>query len=956
MNSYKAPTAAEVQAVLLKIPTFHLRRAFYEGLRNPRWVTPLFEAGAFTNPPEPQQTNDGYIRDVYWPEISYLSRVAADAPTDVVDVLLSLKDSDNAWVKRSTFEIGSKIPAAEGARLKPLLDAWATTGLGWRTDPIDQVSFAVALLEGGQTKVGRWLANYLFAPRPSKSDDPFRRNPELVLEEYWYQEELPRIVPALGADALKAVAGWLARYAEFVGYAKDEHDFSGMVRPSIRSREDSHPSTEDSLVDAVRDSAVSAMLDDPDGTTKVLLGTSVQLLRKIAMFVVAESIRQRTEAGLDARYLLAVAERLLADESSDDENLLVEYAELAQAVATVDTNSLDVINGFIAYAHAEDLKWIREQLVDEGTPEDEAAAKITERANRYKHRLLSAIGHDALPPQLRTELAELDARYGAIEEAPTPHGMVTTWSGPNPFSTQDEMAAMSPTELVEHLASWHDTGVGWGPEPSHEGQGRELSGLLTTNPLALRGVSELVQRLRPTYLRAILHGWEAALKADLELDWSQVAELIRAVVAHGGTSSFPVEGGTHDDDMDFRGAKSAAVGLLEELAKKRDAVSIPEESLALFADLLIDDADDETAWAEYDQYEAGANGWDPLTMSLNWQWPKRLRGLIYLVTRAADPPWKQRALAAVERELARQDRHGAGRAVLGENTARLFNDSPDWLKSHVEDFYGSQHSFSGQQQVALTTALATHRYHRDLYDLLSGPMAAAIGFDGDLARGWRSESDPIQRIGEWTIDALIYGHKATQNSLVHAFFTTASAKIRGDSLGTVAWAFFRAVKVDDPIRDRYAALWDERVRHVRDHPEDYEELKGFYWCAKGDKFDVEWWLPRLQEALELEPAIATERYMIGKELARASSIDPATTFAVLKLLLQGRNEDGMVSFDLTRNAVPVVIANAMSAGESDLKIAAETYMNELGAKGNLQLEGEVNAVLEGRVGANDVLD
>ncbi|MBM0226120.1 hypothetical protein [Micromonospora sp. ATA51] len=177
MSSYKTPSKADVQAVLLKIPTFQLRRVFYEGLKNPRWVRPLFEAGAFTNPPEPENTDDGYIRDVYWPEISYLTRVASEASTDVVDVLLSLANSNNAWVRRAAFEIGSKIPAAEGARLKPLLQAWTTTpgGFGWRTDPRELVSFAITLLEGGEIKTGRWLANNLFAPKPSVSDDPFRR-------------------------------------------------------------------------------------------------------------------------------------------------------------------------------------------------------------------------------------------------------------------------------------------------------------------------------------------------------------------------------------------------------------------------------------------------------------------------------------------------------------------------------------------------------------------------------------------------------------------------------------------------------------------------------------------------------------------------------------------------------------------------------------------------------------
>jgi hypothetical protein len=85
MPKYRVPTQEQVEATLLKIPTFQLRRVFYEGLENPLWVRPLLQAGAFTNPPEPQATDDGYLRDVYWPEISYLTRIAPQAPGDVVD-------------------------------------------------------------------------------------------------------------------------------------------------------------------------------------------------------------------------------------------------------------------------------------------------------------------------------------------------------------------------------------------------------------------------------------------------------------------------------------------------------------------------------------------------------------------------------------------------------------------------------------------------------------------------------------------------------------------------------------------------------------------------------------------------------------------------------------------------------------------------------------------------------
>jgi hypothetical protein len=62
----------------------------------------------------------------------------------------------------------------------------------------------------------------------------------------------------------------------------------------------------------------------------------------------------------------------------------------------------------------------------------------------------------------------------------------------------------------------------------------------------------------------------------------------------------------------------------------------------------------------------------------------------------------------------------------------------------------------------------------------------------------------------------------------------------------------------------------------------------------------------------------------------------------------------MVSFDLSRNAVPMVIANALRSGEDDLRQEADRYMNELGAKGNLGLEAEVHAILEGTVTVEDL--
>lgn len=954
MPSFRAPTSDQVRATLLKIPTFQLRRVFYEGLENPLWVRPLLEAGAFTNPPEPEPTGDGYIRDTYWPEIAYLTRIAPQAPDDVVDVLLQLRESNNAWVRRAVFEIGSQIPAESTVRLEPLIKAWVQSGFGWRTDPRSLVSVAIKLLKGGQPRLGRWLSNALFAPRPGDETKSIRK-PELLLEEYWYEEELPRMVPALGENALKALVGWLSAYVNSSGHASDKHDFSARDRSSIDARDDHSDRPEDALIDAVRDLAIQAALRDPADTVAVLLHGGVKLLRKIAIFVTAEALRQALDRGGDTRALVLVAQNLLGDPESDEEHLRVEYARLARAVARADASATSVIAPFLANAFEVDLAWMRERLPrPEGLADPEWEESIQARAQRYRHSWLSAIGPEALPAELGEDLAKLDEELGAIDDPLEPMGRITSWTGPNPHTDQDAMASMAPAELVVHLASWHDKGDGWGPEPSHEGQGRALSGLLTTNPLALGGVRQLSSQLRPTYLRAILQGWEAATKADLELEWPQVAELVEHVLDHPLASPYPVEGGDFDDDKDYGGAKDAAIGLLEELLKKRGKVMVPVAYEEQFARLLIDRSDDEDAWVNYDTYQHEGSGWDPLNMSLNWQWPSRLRALIVAATSPEDAPWRDDALKAIEGEAARVDQHGAGRAALGEGLGRLLNAAPDWTRAHLDELVGTRDSISVGQQIVLTTAMATHRYNRLMYDLLTPAMLAAIDIGDSLVAGWKGESDPLPRIGEWVVDAFVYGHINEEDPVFEAFFSATSPEVRGDALGKVAWSFFRASSVDEAIRDRFAALWDDRINHVRDNPGDSKELEGIYWLAKSSSFTSEWWLPRLRDALELEPTIASERYMIGKELALASTTDPAAALAVLRLLLGGRGEGGRVAFDLSRHATPVVIANAMLSPDGDLKKQAEAYMNDLGAQGNLALEDQVQAALEGKIGADDI--
>ena len=701
-SKFSTPSKSQVKEALRRIPTIQLRRAFFEGLKNPYWVGPLAAEGALSNPPEPESLPDGSVRDIYWPEIDYLIRVANDVPDAVVDVLLKLKTSNNAWVRRGVFTIGATIPADQATRLQPLIRSWQSSGFGRRTDPRNLVALVVNLLQGGQDDVGKWFANLIFKPYVNKG----HHGSDLVLEDYEYKEGLPKVAKALGESALSIVLPWLVAYERSVGHFSKKSDITYVARDSIRLRGESVESKEQILIDSVRDLAIEAMLFDPTSAKEQLVGSNMLLARKVALYAVAEAIRQVADP-TQQQGLLDVATELLLDERSSNDACRIDYAELARAIAPNSPELLEPLISFIETGPRVDGERLREWIKRDEEEEAVVDERVREYNDHWKHQWLSAIGLEALPARLQSQLAELDAKYEVISSPLVPVNRSGFWTGPNSPISQDEMAMMSSVELVAHLESWHDTGPGWGPDLSHEGQARVLAALVTSNPNAVAGVDHLVDRLRPTYLRAILQGWESALKADLQLDWDQVAELTTLVLAHSNESSFSTEGGRNEDDGDFESAKQAAISLLEEVAQKRDSLHVPDAVMGQFAELLITVPSDDTGWTEYVSYDQDSNS-DPLNISLNWKWPIRLRGLIYLMSYGRETDWYDSARSALDAELTREDVRGASRAVLGEGIGRLLSVDPEWLGRSLPELFGSGDQLTFQQQVAFALILGEH--------------------------------------------------------------------------------------------------------------------------------------------------------------------------------------------------------------------------------------------------------
>jgi hypothetical protein len=91
-------------------------------------------------------------------------------------------------------------------------------------------------------------------------------------------------------------------------------------------------------------------------------------------------------------------------------------------------------------------------------------------------------------------------------------------------------------------------------------------------------------------------------------------------------------------------------------------------------------------------------------------------------------------------------------------------------------------------------------------------------------------------------------------------------------------------------------------------------------------------------------------------MAAATDADARTAFEVTKLLLDTPDLQQAMVWDMSRHAVPVVIARALDSGDGQLNIEATAFMNILGEAGYLDLARQVRDVRNGLITSEDVGD
>jgi hypothetical protein len=177
-----------------------------------------------------------------------------------------------------------------------------------------------------------------------------------------------------------------------------------------------------------------------------------------------------------------------------------------------------------------------------------------------------------------------------------------------------------------------------------------------------------------------------------------------------------------------------------------------------------------------------------------------------------------------------------------------------------------------------------------------------------------------------------------ESDILKAFYRRADAKLRGYAVNFIGVSL-RNTK--EPIPEKIAArlkeLWIERVEANKGKPEDSaDELKEYGWWFASRKFDDDWSVHQLVEALRLAKLVEPD-HLVVERLVDTSRVMPLQSIQALRMMIEG-DVRGWGILGWTDKAKEI-IRTARRSGDPEARRSAEDLVNLLGSRGHFDFGG-----------------
>jgi hypothetical protein len=957
----------------------------FSRLRSPKWVPLLAKEGFFSSPYGPVPEGNGMLFPA-WPQSRFLARLAAEHQSRedqeaMVTVALQIPETSNVRVHLDLVETALGLDADLASRLAPLAAEWLRSPyhLGL---PRAAGTLVSHLAKGGRADVALPLAEALLAveqdPRSKELDadeSGFRdlRQPTARFDLWEYEQILsknvPDLVDAAGEQTMGLLCDLLDRaiiLSDRRGAERRPEDLSRIWRPAIEDHQQNlNIGVKDLLVSAVRNAAEQMARKDPSSVHRLvaLLEERAQgwgVFRRIALHLL--------RLFPDAAPAL-VRERLLDRALFDSADVRHEYFLLEkECFGRITDDDRKTIFGWI----------------DQGPPDVEAARKTwqeftgqlatQEWSNAYirgwKRDRLKPL-EDHLSPAWKEAYANLVAEAG-----PPQHPEFTSYHtggawGPSSPTGREELAKMSPRELADYLASWKPSADRFhGASP--EGLGREITALASNEPEKYAvGAVEFERLPEPTYARAIIQGFDGALKNGTKFDWRPVLGFCGWAVTRQrdipGRSDEPFAG----VDPHWGWTRTAILRLLiNGFVSENNPIPRELRELVWQAIEPVTRDPDPTpeneqkylrggVQEEYRKWGAKSRSPDPLTSAINSVRGTAIEATVqyalWLRREFEKHPQRDKILAqgfdavpeartVLEHHLdTATDPSLAIRSIYGQRLPWLQALDRRWAEENRPRIL--PRAEPEYWHAVWDTYVCYCQPYNDILDWLRDEYAFAVEQAGKHEHIWSTPQAPDLSLAQHLATFYWRGKLPYGEGLLSAFYHTADITLRGYVLNYLGRSLCQ-IKETIPVElaERLMELWTSRLEVGKCGPAaGAEELKEYGWWFGSGKLEDQWSINQLLEALRIAKRVDPD-FMVVERLAQTSEAFPLESIEALRMMVEADIKGWSILG--WRDKAKEIIRAARRSSNADARQRAEDLVNLVGSRGHFDFGDILKEAIE----------
>jgi hypothetical protein len=942
MKTWKTPTPEQVDKVHLKLARPGAHRYFFAGLQNPNWVEPLRERGYFSSPPEVRRDEaNGITLMPDWPEANYLARVAGEVPGLVTDIVLNLPIITNERVQQSLVGVALQLPPAFAARLVDRVVAWVPAR-PLLTLSMQLPHLVVRLAEGGQFNAALKLASALFEferqePTSTEGEIPVAR-PRTSMDLWEYNEAVKVCIPKLGKINPLRTIYFVSDLLESALFAADlirsganPVDVSYLRAQDLDNADDtSLTSFEGILARTLSRLAIEALRSEDVGLEKVLYAVE----RKKWSINKAVSLYALSEA---APHAIEQAKTNMLDRALfDSGECRQQYARLLRTrFGELSPDEKQTVFDWIDAGPDFTSRIANYERFHGHPPTDDEIAQS--RKVWLRDRLLWL--EQYLPPDKAELLKEMLSAVGPPEQEPT--GKAFWWGPSSPMSDED-FNAMPVGDVIQFLRSWVPSDE---KSASRTGLARQLQAAARERHVEFAPNAEAFIGLPPTYVHHLIWGLEEAARQGSNFSWDPLLALCDWMVRQprGQEPDVPIP--LRGDEESWAGARRATARLIEIGLDKK---LIPTTARTAVWGIIAELAEDPEPSPQDE--DARTTGFDPTTASVN-----RIRGqAMHAAMKYARWLWLQwdhdgdprdRSFDHMPEVRQLLDRHldlaveksVAIRSVYGQYYPLLTFLDPNWARGAVPKIFPDDAALQDLWWAAWLAYIQFGGAYDNVFAVLRPQYGIAI------ERLSRNDAEAERdRSGEQLGSHLMVFYwrgliSLASDDLIARFMTRAAPRLRKQALEFIGRSLVNSPeKIPKEVVDRLIALWESRVLAAKgaDNREPFKtELSSFgIWFLSG-KFDDNWAMGRLLEALDLAEGDAFNAFPVIKRLADLASSMPEAAVQCLDRLLFGPKANWLYMSGMAE--VGSILRAAIASGVQPAQAGAIRIINRLAERGDM---------------------